>query len=150
MLVVPEYTPESDHSSVVHLPLSMPDFGDENLVQGANSNGFQYPPSGDDGGGGGDETIMSMQPWMSDEYIKGLWTQLHWFGILGLVQMMADFLFWTLAPVLQLGHFNNDNPVMVLFVPFEPTTTPEPNDICFSAENIRKFLLGIHWTLPAS
>ncbi|TFK69311.1 hypothetical protein BDN72DRAFT_840615 [Pluteus cervinus] len=36
----------------------MPDFGDENLVQCANSNGFQCPPSGDDGGGGGDETIQ--------------------------------------------------------------------------------------------
>ncbi|TFK75491.1 hypothetical protein BDN72DRAFT_831679 [Pluteus cervinus] len=38
----------------------MAGFGDENLVQYANSNGFQCPPSGDDGGGGGDEMVMSM------------------------------------------------------------------------------------------
>ena len=38
----------------------MPEFGDENLVQCANSNGFKCPPRGDDGGGGGDEMIMSM------------------------------------------------------------------------------------------
>ena len=44
----------------MHLPLYVPEVGDENLVQCTNLNGFQCPPSGDDGGGGGDETIMSM------------------------------------------------------------------------------------------